>query len=142
MYLFNIIIILNLSLRLCLNIIIIFFLRSLERWEYYDPSSFWVCTFSGCLCFTTLSNHLPSFFKSLSQAQVVIEEVRSGGQQEVINSVANSVKKNFKEMEVKHFPDFESRASLEKQQATIYQKAVKKIKEYQRISPLLNNYQK
>ena len=45
-------------------------------------------------------------------------------------------------MQFKHFPDFESRVSLEKQQAIIYRKAVKKIKEYQRISPLLNNYQK
>ena len=45
-------------------------------------------------------------------------------------------------MLVKHFPDFDSRVSLEKQQAIIHQKAVKKIKEYQRISPLLNNYQK
>ena len=121
------------------------FLKSLERWEYYHPSSFWVCTISVYLSFTTLFNHLPSFSKSPSQAQVVIEKVRAGGKQqhEVINSVDNLAKKKyFKEMQVKHFPDFESRASLEKQQAIIYQKAVKKIKEYQRISPLLNNYQK
>ena len=45
-------------------------------------------------------------------------------------------------MLVRHFPNFESRASLEKQQARIYQKAVKKIKEYKRVFPLLNNYQK
>ena len=79
------------------------FFKSLERWEYYDPSSFWVCSISVYLCFTTLSNHLLSFSKNPSQAQVVIEEVRSGGQQqhEVINSVANSVKKKkFKEMQV------------------------------------------
>ena len=121
------------------------FLKSLERWEYQHPSSFWVCTISVYLCFTTLFNHLPSFSKNPSQAQVVIEKVRAGGKQqhEVINSVDNLAKKKyFKEMQVKHFPDFESRASLEKQQAIIYQKAVKKIKEYQRISPLLNNYQK
>jgi sRNA-binding regulator protein Hfq len=48
----------------------------------------------------------------------------------------------FKEMQVKHFPDFDSRVSLEKQQGIIYRKAVKKIKEYRRISPLLDNYQK
>ena len=121
------------------------FFKSLERWEYYHPSSFWVCTISVYLCFTTLFYHLPSFSKNPSQAQVVIEEVRSGGQHQhaVTNSVDNLAKKKyFEEMLVKHFPDFESRASLEKRQAITYQKAVKKIKEYQRISPLLNNYQK
>ena len=45
-------------------------------------------------------------------------------------------------MLVKHFPDFESRVSLEKQQAVIYRKAVRKIREHQRISPLLKNHQK
>ncbi len=90
-------------------------------------------------------NHLPSFSKTPSQAQVVIEEVRSLGQHQhaVTNFVDNLAKKKyFEEMLVKRFPDIESRVSLEKQQAIIYQKAVKKIKEYQRISPLLNNYQK
>jgi len=114
------------------------FFKTLERWEYYHPSSFWVCIISVYFCF-----NLPSFPNNPSQAQVVIEKIRAGGQQEGINSVDNLAKKKyFKEMQVKHFPDFESRASLEKQQAIIYQKAVKKIKEYQRISPLLNNYQK
>ena len=55
----------------------------------------------------------------------------TGGQQqpEVANSVDHFAKKKyFKEMLVEYFPDFESRASLEKQQAIIYLKAVKKIK--------------
>lgn len=45
-------------------------------------------------------------------------------------------------MQAKHFPDFEAKASLEKQRAIIYRRAVKKIQEYQIIYPLLNNYQK
>ena len=45
-------------------------------------------------------------------------------------------------MLIKHFPDFESRLSLEKRQAINYQKAIKKIKEFKRVSPLLSNYQK
>ena len=57
------------------------FLKSLERWEYYYPSIFWVCTISIYLCFTTLFNNLPSFFKNPLQAQVVIEKVRAGGKQ-------------------------------------------------------------
>ena len=90
-------------------------------------------------------SHIVSSSNNQSQTQVVIEKIRSGGQpqHEGTNSVDNLAKKEyFKEMLVKHFPDFESRASLEKQQAIIYQKAVKKIKEYQMISPLVKNYQK
>ena len=45
-------------------------------------------------------------------------------------------------MQFKYFPDFESRIAMEKQQAIIYQKAVRKIREHQRRFPLLNNHQK
>ena len=44
-------------------------------------------------------------------------------------------------MLVQHFPDIESRILREKSQARSYQKAIRKIKEYKRISPFLNNYQ-
>jgi hypothetical protein len=50
-------------------------------------------------------------------------------------------KKYFKEMQFKRFPDFESRISMEKQQAIIYQKRVRKVREHQRLFPLLNNHQ-
>ena len=67
------------------------------------------------MCFTTLSNHLPSFSKNPSQAQVVIEEVRAGGQHEVINSVDNLAKKNIlKKCKLNTSLIFDSRASLEK----------------------------
>lgn len=45
-------------------------------------------------------------------------------------------------MQFKSVPDFESRIAIEKQQAIIYQKAVRKIREHQRLFPLLNNHQK
>ena len=81
-------------------------LRYLERWEYQNSLSFWFCTISLYLCFTTLFNNLPNFSENSSQAQVVVENVRGGGKQqhEVINSVDNLAKKKyFKEMQVKHF---------------------------------------
>jgi hypothetical protein len=118
------------------------FLKRLEKWEYYDPSSFWACILIGYFGFTTLFNHQLSFS---NHSQIVIEEVRGGGQEqrEVINSVNNlTKKKNFKEMQFKYFPDFESRIAMEKQQAIIYQKAVRKIREHQRLFPFLNNHQK
>ena len=45
-------------------------------------------------------------------------------------------------MLAKHFPDWEARLSVEKQQAIIYYKAAKKLKEYQKLSPLLKNHEK
>ena len=120
------------------------FFKRLERWEYYHPSSFWACMLIGYFGFTILFNHQLSFSKNSFQSQIVIEEIRGGRQEqrEVINSVNNLTKKKIKEMQFKYFPDFESRIAMEKQQAIIYQKAVRKIREHQRLFPLLNNHQK
>ena len=56
------------------------FFKSLERWEYYNPSSFWTCILSLYLLF----HYLPSFSEATSQdtsqTQVVIQEIRAGGQ--------------------------------------------------------------
>jgi hypothetical protein len=121
------------------------FFKYLKQWEKYEPSNFWFCTIG-------LSSIVYFSFGALSpasevpcQSQAVVVQLRSGCQQqhEVTNSVDNLAKKEyFRKMLVKHFPDFESRASLEERQAIIYQKAVKKITEYRKISPLLKNYQK
>jgi hypothetical protein len=121
------------------------FFKYLKQWEKYEPSNFWFCTIG-------LSSIVYFSFGALSpasevpcQSQAVVLQLRSGCQQqhEVTNSVDNLAKKEyFRKMLVKHFPDFESRASLEERQAIIYQKAVKKITEYRKISPLLKNYQK
>ena len=54
---------------------------------------------------------------------------RGGGQKsEVGRFVDNLAKKNFREMLAKHFPDWEARLSVEKQQAIIHNKAEKKTK--------------
>ena len=45
-------------------------------------------------------------------------------------------------MLAKHFPDSEARLSMEKQQAIIYYKAAKKLKEYKKFHPLLKNPEK
>lgn len=93
------------------------FSKFLEKWEYYHPSSFWVCTISGYLCFTTLFTHLLSFSTNPYQAQVIGEKVRGGGQEEheVINSVDNLAKKNIlKKCKLNTSLIFDSRASLEK----------------------------
>lgn len=73
------------------------FFKLLESWEYYHPSSFWACILIGYFGFTTSFNHQPSFSKNSFQSQIVIEEIRGGGQEqrEVTNSVNNLTKKNF-----------------------------------------------
>ena len=121
------------------------FLKYLEQWEKYESSSFWFCIIGLWFIFSFDFGALSPASEVPCQSQAVAVQLRSGGQQEheVINSVDNLAKKEyFRKMLVKHFPDFESRASLEKRQAIIYQKAVKKIKEYRKIFPLLKNYQK
>ena len=67
----------------------------------------------------------------------------SGRVDEVGRSVDNLAKKKFfREMLAKHFPDWEARLSVEKEQAISYNKAAKKLKEFQKFSPLLKNHEK
>ena len=66
------------------------FLKFLEKWDYYYPSSFWLCTISLYFCFTTLFNHLPSFSTNPSQAQVVIERVRAGATEDSGSSTSSA----------------------------------------------------
>jgi len=51
-------------------------------------------------------------------------------------------KKIFKEMLAKHFPDSAERLALEREQIGIYSKAAKKLKEYQKLKPLLKPHEK
>ena len=130
-------------------------LKSLERWEYNNLPSFWFSVLSIYFFITTLFNnfsHPISSPNNYCQSLTAIEQVRCGNsnkpysdrqQHKVTNSLDDRAKREYlKKMLVKHFPDFESRVSLEKRQGRNYQKAVKKIKKYKRISPLLNDYQK
>ena len=126
--------------------------KFLEKWEYSHSSSFWLFIIGVYFGITIWSSHALSPVENQRQTQTVVEQVRCGGSEKpcsdqqprkVTNFTDDLAKKEYlKKMLVKHFPDFESRLSTEKWQAIIYQKAIKKIKEYKRISPLLKNYQK
>ena len=127
------------------------FLKSFKIWENVQFSSFWFSTISIYFCFTTLFSHPASLPKNHCQTLTVIEQVRCGAsekpysdrqQDKVTNSLDDLAKREYmKKILIEHFPDLESRVFQEKRQGRIYQKAIKKIKEYKRISPLLNNYQ-
>ena len=136
------------------------FLKSLEQWEKYEPSNFWLCSiglyFSFSAGFGALFPESPSY--------VVIEQVcisRGGGGGEYepksstsqlrgvpeIKSVSKNSKtslepKEFREMLARYFPDWDARLSVEKQQAIIYNKATKKLKAYKNLNPLLKNPEK
>ena len=66
------------------------FLKSLEQWERYEPSSFWLC--SICLYFSFSAGFGVLFPESPSQSQIVIEKntasvlaINSGGGQKESN---------------------------------------------------------
>ena len=50
--------------------------KSLEQWEKYEPSSFWLCSIGLYIFFSAGFGAL--FPESPSQSHVVIEQVRGG----------------------------------------------------------------
>ena len=52
------------------------FLKSLEQWEKYQPSSFWLCSIGLYISFSAGFGAL--FPESPRQSHVVIEQVRGG----------------------------------------------------------------
>lgn len=53
------------------------FLKSIEKWERYEPSSFWLC--SICLYLSVSAGFGALFPESPSQSHIVIGKVRGGG---------------------------------------------------------------
>ena len=53
------------------------FLKYIEQWERYEPSSFWLCSIGLYISFSAGFGAL--FPKSHRQSHVVIEQVRGGG---------------------------------------------------------------
>ena len=53
------------------------FFKSLEQWEKYQPSSFWLCSIGLYISFSAGFGAL--FSESPKQSHVVIEQVRGGG---------------------------------------------------------------
>ena len=64
------------------------FLKYLERWERFEPSSFWLCSIGLYLCFSVGFGSL--FPEYHSQSQVVIEQVRGGGREDSGSSTSSA----------------------------------------------------
>ena len=64
------------------------FLKYLEQWERYEPSSFWLCSIGLYISFSAGFGAL--FPESHSQSQVVIEQVRGGGREDSGSSTSSA----------------------------------------------------
>ena len=58
------------------------FLKFIERWEYFDPSSFWLFTGVIYLCFNLCLNNFNTVNSSenILQSKLVIEQLQGGAQ--------------------------------------------------------------
>ena len=64
------------------------FLKYLKQWERYEPSSFWLCSIGLYISFSARFGAL--FSESHSQSQVVIEQVRGGGREDLGSSTSSA----------------------------------------------------
>ena len=64
------------------------FLKYLKQWERYEPSSFWLCIIGLYISFSAGFGAL--FSESHSQSQVVIEQVRGGGREDLGSSTSSA----------------------------------------------------
>ena len=64
------------------------FLKSLEQWEKYQPSSFWLCSIGLYISFSAGFGVL--FPESHRQSHVVIEQVRGGGREDSGSSTSSA----------------------------------------------------
>ena len=64
------------------------FLKYLEQWERYESSSFWLCSIGLYISFSAGFGAL--FSESHSQSQVVIEQVRGGGREDLGSSTSSA----------------------------------------------------
>ena len=103
------------------------FLKSLEQWEKYQPSSFWLCSIGLYIFFSAGFGAL--FPESPRQSHVVIEQVRGGGNK------PESIKFDpaFHRHLEKHFSDWPGRMAFQKKQEEIYKMAMRKRREALRL---------
>jgi hypothetical protein len=124
------------------------FLKSLEKWERYEPSSFWLCSIGLYFSFSVGFGVL--FLESPSQSQTVIEkntasvlaQNRGGGESKqksgsfVLRTGLGKRKKFdivFHRRLEQHFPDWKARIDYQKKQEKFYKLAMKRRKEIKRL---------
>ena len=108
------------------------FLKSLEQWEKYQPSSFWLCSIGLYIFFSAGFGAL--FLESPGQSHIVIEQVRGGGREDY--SFLGKRKKfnlDFHRQLEQHFPDWSGRMDYQKKQEKFLKSAMRKKREIIRL---------
>ena len=103
------------------------FLKSLEQWEKYQPSSFWLCSIGLYIFFSAGFGALFTEFTE-SKSHVVIEQVRGGGRE---NSEKFDL--DFHRQLEQYFPDWAGRMDYQKKQEKFFKSAMRKKRELIRL---------
>ena len=113
------------------------FLKYLEQWERYEPSSFWLC--SICLYISFSAGFGVLFPESHRQSHVVIEQVRGGGREDFpFLGKRKKFDLDFHHQLEQYFPDWKERMDYQKKQEEFYKSAMKRKREIKRLR-LLDN---
>ena len=108
------------------------FLKYLEQWERYEPSSFWLCSIGLYISFSAGFGAL--FPESHREPHVVIEQVRGGGRED--SGFLGKRKKfdlDFHRKLEQHFPDWSARMNYQKKQEKFFKSAMRKKREIIRL---------
>jgi len=108
------------------------FLKSLEQWEKYEPSSFWFCTIGLYIFFSAGFGAL--FPESPSQSHVVIQQVRGGGREDYpFLGKRKKFDLDFHRQLEQEFPDDARRMDYQKKQEKLFKSAMQKKREMIRL---------
>jgi len=103
------------------------FLKYIEQWERYEPSSFWLCSIGLYISFSAGFGAL--FPKSHRQSHVVIEQVRGGGSESSGSSTSSAFHRQLEQ----YFPDWAGRMDYQKKQEKFFKSAMRKKRELIRL---------
>ena len=108
------------------------FLKSLEQWEKYEPSSFWLCSIG--LYFSFSAGFGVLFPESPSQSHVVIEQVRGGAREDYpFLGKRKKFDLAFHRQLEQYFPDWDERMDYQKKQEKLFKSAMRKKREMKRL---------
>ena len=108
------------------------FLKYLERWEYYDSSSFWGVTLGIYFLAQSLFFGAPppaTGFDQPCQPQSRVMEVRGGGSKDRIQKIHPELRRRLEQ----HFPDWDERIAFQEKQTKFYRSAMLKKRESKRL---------
>ena len=104
------------------------FLKYLEQWEKYEPSSFWLSIIALSICFSAVFGVLSSVSEFPYESQAVIVELRAGGSNEKVD-IQKMLDSDLHRRLEAYFPDWEERMAYAEKQTEFYKSALRRKKE-------------